>query len=336
MGVVPEVRELFQNHFIRLIRTFADVELSENPDFLICGAYGTDHWKYSCVKIFYCCEELEPNFNIYDYAIGKTKITFHDRYFCEPYYLSVRFIANTQKALQKHEYSEDFFFAKKKFCNFIYSNPDADPFRAETFRALNDYKHVDSAGKFLNNMGSDQIAGERFSGNWEEQKIRFMQQYRFTIAFGNAQKYDYVDEKIFDAWNAGTIPIFWGDPKFKERFNPKSYIDCCDCTEPQEVVERVRRIEENPKKYIEMQREPILYPNDPFREYILKNLVEEELKEFLKHILTQSPKQARRISQGVLQRVYIRDQETLASLKETLPYRLYRKYKVPKSQTKRK
>lgn len=320
---------VYKDGLLRLINTFADIEISETPDYVICGSYGANHWKYDCVKIFYSTEDIDPDFNIFDYAIGMSDIKIYDRYFSEPQYLSYRFYDKAKNALKKHEHSDDYFLSKKKFCNFIYSNGYADKFREHSFYALDNYKHVDSAGKFLNNMGDDQIAGERFAGDWQESKIKFMQDYRFTIAYSNAQKYGYTDEKIFDAWNAGTIPVFWGDSKFCEKFNRKAYIDCCDCKTPQEVVERVKEIEESSEKYLAMQKEPIVTEGSEWYNYIQENKGESELTEFLKYIMLQSPQDAKRVSTGIGAKIYRRDIEVLSKIKPTFFYRLWRKFIVP-------
>ena len=322
--------DVFIKSFTSAIETFADIEISDNPDFLICGCYGGDHWDYDCVKIYYSTEEHEPDFNVYDYAIGQSVVQMYDRYLYEPQYLSYRFYENTKKALEKHKHPDEYFLGKKKFCNFIYSNGHADKFRENTFHALNAYKHVDSAGKFLNNMGSDQIAGERFKGDWEKSKIEFMKDYRFTIAFGNAQRYDYADEKIFDAWNAGTIPVFWGDPKLKEKFNTEAYIDCCDCKTAEEVVERVKEIEEDPEKYLAMQKAPILKEGSEWYDYIVNNKFRQDFIDFLHHIMTQSPEDARRTSNGIAMKMYRRDQKALSRMKNKCIYRVYRKYILSK------
>lgn len=325
MGIVPEVVKLFQDDFIRLIGTFAEVEISDDPDFLFCGSYGDKHLDYKCVKIFHQSEELEPDFDEYDYAICQGNHIYYDRSFWRPDFVSPRFRDITLRALKKHEMSDEFFLGKERFCNFVYTNAAADPFRDKVFFALDAYKHVDSAGQHLYNMKEQAAAGARYTPTWQADKIEFLKKYRFTIAMENAQKKGYMDEKVFDAWSAGSIPVFWGDPTLREIFNPEAYIDCCDCASADEVVERVRRIEEDEAAYLYMQKQPILAPNSKWWDIIIENRTERELIEFLKRIMTQEPWRARRVSNGVLARVKRRDQKVLSTLKTTIPYRLYRK-----------
>ena len=42
-------------------------------------------------------------------------------------------------------------------------------------------------------------------------KIKFLSQYKFSIAMENIKGDGYISEKIIDSFNAGTIPIYLGD-----------------------------------------------------------------------------------------------------------------------------
>jgi len=76
------------NNFIsRSIEKNFSIEISENPDFLLCSCFGTEHKKYNCVKIFYTGECQTPDFNLFDYAVGFDHMSFGDRYFRYPFYL---------------------------------------------------------------------------------------------------------------------------------------------------------------------------------------------------------------------------------------------------------
>jgi alpha(1,3/1,4) fucosyltransferase len=60
----------------------------------------------------------------------------------------------------------------------------------------------------------------------EEDKLQLLSRYRFTIAYEN---YDgdvgYISEKIFDAFYAGSVPIYWGDCNIAQFVWPESFID---------------------------------------------------------------------------------------------------------------
>ncbi|WP_300731395.1 hypothetical protein [uncultured Helicobacter sp.] len=138
-GIAKKIINILSSHF--------DVILdSKNPEYLFYSVFGVEHIHYDCVRIFYTGENITPNFNICDYAIGFEHIQFLDRYIRYPLYLFYE--ADFEKALHKHEnISSKTLQNKTRFCNFIVSNGRADPLREATFRALNAYKKVDSTGK---------------------------------------------------------------------------------------------------------------------------------------------------------------------------------------------
>lgn len=310
--------------FLDLISRFAKVEISETPDYVFCGEFGTKHLKYdNCIKIFVQEEEGTPNFNEYDYALTLEKITTYDRCFYFPVYYRKSMRGWFAPVLQKHMHPDDFFMQKEKFCNFIVSNGLADPFRAECFYALSKYKHIDSAGRYLNNMGSSQKAGDRCSTDWFQQSTEFRKDYRFSLVFENAKRKGYLTEKLFSPWLAGSIPIYWGDSEASKVCNPDAYIDCTMCTTAQEVVEKVRAIEENPEKYLAMQKAPVALPgSDLLRS---PESVDNELSEFFRQIMMQPKENARRRSNGYRARVYHRDQRLLARCQNSILYRVYMK-----------
>ena len=67
---------------------------------------------------------------------------------------------------------------------------------------------VHCPGKLLHN--DDSLAQE-----YQEDKIAYLQQFLFNICAENAAVKGYVTEKLFEAIEAGTIPIYWGaaDPE---------------------------------------------------------------------------------------------------------------------------
>ena len=62
------------------------------------------------------------------------------------------------------------------------------------------YKHIDSGGKYKNNIGAP-VAD----------KLAFLSEGKFNIAFENSSANGYTTEKLIEAFAAGTIPLYWGD-----------------------------------------------------------------------------------------------------------------------------
>lgn len=74
------------NIFLTILQDKYDVELSNSPDYIFCSVFGNRHFLYDdCIKIFYTGENITPNFNLYDYALGFDYITFGSRYLVSHY-----------------------------------------------------------------------------------------------------------------------------------------------------------------------------------------------------------------------------------------------------------
>lgn len=238
-----------------LIKKYYEIEYSEEPEFLFYSVYGTgkEHYRYkNCVKIFIGLEGVIPDFNECDYAMGSYPMNVGERYLQTPY-----------QGLETNIFERDRFsnidIGKRKFCNFIYSNEKNGKgaiLRQEFCTELMKYKKVDCPGRVLNNM-KDAI--EPRDGNWYKGKLEFIKDYKFTIAFENISMPGMITEKLIQAFQAGTIPIYWGDPEVGKMFNTKAFINCHDYCSWEEIIERIKEIDNNDEQYIKMLLEtPVL------------------------------------------------------------------------------
>lgn len=254
---------------------FGNVKECDDPDFLFYSVFGYEHLKYDCVRILWTGENHQPDFNICDYAIGFSYMQFEDRYKRIPLYYF--YTQDYQKAIKKHLLPENELLKKKKFCNFIYSNNKASEEREKFFDLLSEYKFVDSGGRYRNNIGGA-----------VEDKYEFQKNYKFTIAFENSSSSGYTTEKILQAFSAGTIPIYWGNPNVGKDFNEKSFINCHNYRNFEEVIDVVRKIDNDDELFLQYIKEPIgtteQFPEDSLVEY----------KKYLIEICRQSPKDAYR------------------------------------------
>ena len=145
---------------------------------------------------------------------------------------------------------------KKKFCAFVVTNP-CNPVRNEAFHNLNRYKPVDSAGRLFNNIGAEIFAGLG-GGGGELKKHEFLKQYKFCLAYENASSQGYTTEKLLHAKISGCIPIYWGDPKVERDFDTKGFIDARKFTTQEELIEAVRKVDEDPSLYLQKFSVPAL------------------------------------------------------------------------------
>lgn len=246
---------------------------SENPDYLFFSVFGDSHKiYYNSIKIFYSGENSIPNFNECDYGIAFNYIDFSDRYMRFPLhvdafnYLSPMTIS-PEKALNR------------KFCNFVYSNLSrCSPVREEFFHKLSEYKRVDSGGRYLNNIGGP-----------VDDKLAFIRDYKFTIAFENSTSDGYTTEKISHPFITNSIPIYWGNPLVELEYNPKAFINANRFDSINDLIEEVKRLDNDDQAYLDMLFQPVWTQSDDYNV-----IMQDRLCDFLRHIVNQPLESARR------------------------------------------
>ena len=280
---VPE-----NNLFYQLLCEHYDVELSDDPEYLFCSVFGEKHLTYNCVKIFYTGENQSADFNLYDYAIGFDRMAFGDRYFRLPIYYLNRYQKDFRLMQEKHERSVP---EKSGFCSFVYSNDRASEVRERFFNQLSAYKPVSSGGRYRNNIGGP-VAD----------KLAFEQSHKFSFSFENSSYPGYCTEKLIQSFAAQTIPIYWGDPEVAETFNEESFINCNHYTSWEEVLERIKQVDNDPELYSRMLSTPAL--KHPAQDGIEPKL--KQLTAFLCHIIEQPLEKAQRYNRVYWGRRYMK------------------------------
>lgn len=278
----------FDNPLLRSLQQSYEINIDQNePDYLIYSCYGNDFLNYKCIRIYYTGENLKPDFNLCDYAIGFDRLEFGDRYLRYPNYAF--FDNQFEQLVNPRSFEKSVLSEKKYFCNFIYSNPEAHPARDKFFKQLRVYKEVISPGSHLNN--SRLFVGERFANDWMYSKLEFQSQCKFSITFENTSTPGYTTEKILHGFISKTIPIYWGDPEVTKDFNLKSFINCHDFNNFEAVINRIKEIDNDDDLYVSILNEP------PFRDnQIPKNLEKNVLIHFFQNIFDQKIKAASRRS----------------------------------------
>ena len=114
----------------------------------------------------------------------------------------------------------------------------------------------------------------------------FLSEYKFNLAMENGSSRGYITEKIIEAWAAGCIPIYWGDPIIAKSFNEEAFINYHNFSSVQEIIDYILELEQNPKRLEKMLKTPILE----------KNMIDynETLESFLLRILSQKQEKAYR------------------------------------------
>ena len=258
-----------------------DVVIDEkNPDYVFFSSANFGHIEYNhCIKIFYTDENIIPNFNECDYAVGLAPLEFGDRYFRS-------YVYDLFRRVPMPPFDREALL-KRSFCNFVYSNSRlADPVREQIYHALSKYKKIDSAGALLNNMG--EVLPRR---GWTE-KLEFLSRYKFTLAVENSTSPGYVTEKILHPFLAHSLPIYWGCPNISSDYHPNSFVNLMDYSSIEEGIKEIIRLDQDDEAYLEKVMSPFWLYGDSYEDFQKEET--RKLSDFYRHIFEQPLSQARR------------------------------------------
>jgi hypothetical protein len=150
-------------------------------------------------------------------------------------------------------------FKQKKFACAIISNPE--PMRMRIIDEISKVGNVDLFGATFNKPISN--------------KHDIVSEYYFNICFENDIYPNYVTEKLFESWNSGAVPIWWG---FDEAgyINKKALINFYG-TSLKSNLNHLVYLKENPLEILKISNEPIL--NKPYNYESLVIKINEYLKD---------------------------------------------------------
>lgn len=106
---------------------------------------------------------------------------------------------------------------------------------------------VTCAGKSLNNTGTRAA-----------NKLDVLRGHLFDFSFENKRQEGYVTEKIFDAYAAGCIPVYWGAPDVSKHFRPSTFIDASQFPDAGSLADRLVEVSSDPAEARSFFAEPIL------------------------------------------------------------------------------
>jgi GR25 family glycosyltransferase involved in LPS biosynthesis len=149
------------------------------------------------------------------------------------------------------------FKARDEFCAFVVSNPICS-FRNESFKALNDYRRVNSGGGLYNNIGGQLELKYPGGGCGDISKHNFFSTHRFSISFENSQARGYLTEKLLHAKMAGCVPLYWGDDEAENDFVAGSFVNLSRFRYAEQVVDVVKQLEEREDLCAKIAATPVL------------------------------------------------------------------------------
>lgn len=275
------------NLFTQMLSEHFNIEISENPDFVICSNRGKpfEYMKYNCPRIMFMGENMSPDFTVFDYVIGFDFLEFGDRYFRLPF----GFYSDNAKPwipeMLTEEQAYNILKQKKYFANFVYGHESSKRMRETIFEKLSTYKEVVSPGSFMNNMVNKD--GKIKRCGWQE-KNEYLKYSKFTIAGESIEYPGFVTEKIVQPFQQHSIPIYWGSPRIDEDFNTEAFVWCKGIDDLDRMLEEVQ--------YLDMHDDACVHmlTQCPLKDQMFLKNRYEELENFLVSIFEQKPEDAYR------------------------------------------
>ncbi len=225
-----------ENFLTKALDGVVDYQIGESPEIVFFSSFGREHEGFpGAIRVFYTGENIRANRFDCDYSINFDHLESR-RHFRLPLYD----IYPRESPVASSD--------RDKFCSIVVSNPKS-LFRLKFFEKLHARKPVDSGGRVGNNVGGP-----------VESKIEFISGYRFNIAFENSSYPGYTTEKLFEAKNAGCVPIYWGNPRVSDDFEPGGFIDVSSFRSWDHCIEHILEVDADPKLLQRYQNTPLFRP----------------------------------------------------------------------------
>jgi hypothetical protein len=235
------------NFFLDVLKDDYDIEISgDKPDYLFYSVFGKRYQRYNCTRIFFTGENIRPNYKECDWSFS-FDYSDNPRNYRLPLYA---FFDDVNKLIAPKRPLDEIIAEKHKFCNFIYSNPNCKR-RNIFFKKLSKYKKVESAGRLFRNTSERVI-----------DKMAYIRDFKFTIAFENESYPGYTTEKIFEPMLADSIPIYWGNPLISRDFNTRSFVNWHDYGSDEATIERIIELDKDPELLRKYLSEPFFVNNE--------------------------------------------------------------------------
>jgi hypothetical protein len=129
-----------------------------------------------------------------------------------------------------------------KGASFIASNCESTNGREEVVKELMEHIRIHSLGSCLNNAQPP-------PGSSLDDKKSLQHQYLFHLAFENSNEADYVTEKLWGTFQAGTLPVYLGAPNIHQHAPPNSIISWHDFESTRALGEYLDKVAKDKELY---------------------------------------------------------------------------------------
>ena len=203
----------FESRILRLLAEHTPTVGADfdQADLLIYSDFGRRHQGFKGLKAYVTGENMLPDFAECDLAYAPMAIPGNPRSIRLPYYAQV--LPHLGSLVRTPGYDSSEAANRPSFCSFIASNPRGTV-RNRFFKQLHRRKALVSAGRHFNTTGQAL-----------HDKLAFLRDFRFNLAFENSSSPGYVTEKLVEPLLMGVIPIYWGADDVADEFNPACMID---------------------------------------------------------------------------------------------------------------
>ena len=280
--------DLEQQWFVRFLRHhFPDNKTVVN----FFGPVSTPFFikrKFEGKKVFYTGEDVEhpgTQLALYygDYCLDHTDLSLgfgqvqHARYLRFPYWILTTFSPEDDAAAIRERIRQinESHFEKSRECVLINKHDPAGT-RELVYNGVKDILDVKLAGQWRNNT-------RELWDDFGNDKEAYLRTFKFNICAENNNTEYYVTEKIFDAFIAGCIPLYYGalnDPE-PGLINREAVIFWNKEGNNEENREKIRELKNNESFYREFISRPKLLPAS--EEYVIDRYA--KLKEHFARIL---------------------------------------------------
>lgn len=192
------------------------------------------------------------------YALGFSHID-HPQYLRFPTYVLDTWVLYDESRIFDEPFNwlikpknvDEIFSQYKRFCSVVQASNNPD--RGRMFDLLQQHKPIKSSGPWRTTVPENErpekglyLQNEyigRIDGLTYRSKINFFKDCKFNLAFQYTNTPTLTQEKIVHAMAANSIPIFYGNDRVHEEFNPDSFLNVHSYNSFEEAFERIREID---------------------------------------------------------------------------------------------
>ncbi len=244
--------------------------------------------KFEGIKVFYSPEDIDhpgTKLHLYfgDYCLDYVDLAMgyarkqHEKYLHFPFWLTTHFNPEADETQIRERIREinTANYEKNNECVLI-NRHDPEGVREFVYNGVKDILDVKLAGPWKNNTRD-------LWDKYNNDKELYMRTFKFNICAENDNTKDYVTEKIFDAFLAGCVPLYYGSDNNPEPglINPDVVIFWNKDGNNEENRKQVLRLKNDDRYFAEFMARPRLLP--AMEDYVIERYV--KLKEHFTRLL---------------------------------------------------